>query len=119
MEVFAEFLEHTDYYIGRLLQFLKDVDEFENTLIMVISDNGASAEGGPTGPINESRFFNNVPESLEENLAALDKLGGPETYNHYAWGWTFAGNTPFRRWKRETYRGGISDPFYSPLAQRN
>ena len=52
-----------------------------------------------------------MPESLEENLAKLDKLGGPETFNHYAWGWTFAGNTPFRRWKRETYRGGISDPF--------
>ena len=65
MEVFAEFLEHTDYHIGRLLQFLKDIGEFENTLIMVISDNGASAEGGPTGSINESMFFNNVPESLE------------------------------------------------------
>ncbi|KKG07757.1 arylsulfatase [Methanosarcina sp. 2.H.A.1B.4] len=111
MEVFAGFLEHTDYHIGRLLQFLKDIGEFDNTLIMVISDNGASSEGGPTGSVNENLFFNNVPESLEENLAALDKLGGPETYNHYAWGWTWAGDTPFRRWKRETYRGGISDPF--------
>jgi len=111
MEVFAGFLEHTDYHIGRLLQFLKDIGEFENTLIMVISDNGASSEGGPTGSVNENLFFNNVPESLEENLAALDKLGGPETFNHYAWGWTWAGDTPFRRWKRETYRGGISDPF--------
>jgi arylsulfatase len=52
-----------------------------------------------------------VPDSLEENLAQIDELGGPSTFNHYAWGWTFAGNTPFRRWKRETYRGGISDPF--------
>ena len=111
MEVFAGFLEHTDYHIGRLLQFLKDIGEFENTLIMVISDNGASSEGGPTGSVNENLFFNNVPESLEENLVALDKLGSPETFNHYAWGWTWAGNTPFRRWKRETYRGGISDPF--------
>ena len=111
MEVFAGFLEHTDYHIGRLLQFLKDIGEFENTLIMVISDNGASAEGGPLDQLTRSMFFNNVPESLEENLAALDKLGGPETFNHYAWGWTWAGNTPFRRWKRETYRGGISDPF--------
>jgi arylsulfatase len=96
MEVFAGYLEHTDHHIGRLLQFLKDIGEFENTLIMVISDNGASSEGGPMGSINESRFFNNVPESLEENLAALDKLGGPETYNHNEWGWTFAGNTPLR-----------------------
>jgi arylsulfatase A-like enzyme len=111
MEVFAGFLTHTDYHIGRLLDFLKNIDELDNTLIMVISDNGASSEGGPTGSVNENLFFNNVPESLEENLKAIDKLGGPETFNHYAWGWTWAGNTPFRRWKRETYRGGISDPF--------
>jgi arylsulfatase len=112
MEVFAGFLEHTDFHIGRLLDFLKGIDEFENTLIMVISDNGASSEGGPTGSVNENLFFNNVPESLEENLKKIDELGGPNTFNHYAWGWTWAGNTPFRRWKRETYRGGISDPFF-------
>ena len=78
---------------------------------MFISDNGASAEGGPSGSVNEALFFNSVPESLEDNLKALDELGGPKYYNHYPWGWTWAGNTPFRRWKRETYRGGISDPF--------
>ena len=111
MEVFAGFLEHTDHHIGRLLDFLKHIGEFNNTLIMVISDNGASSEGGPKGSVNENLFFNNVPESLETNLAQIDELGGPTTFNHYAWGWTFAGNTPFRRWKRETYRGGISDPF--------
>ncbi len=111
MEVFAGFLEHTDYHIGRLLDFLKETGQFDNTLIMLISDNGASSEGGPTGSVNENLFFNNVPESLETNLAAIDDLGGPTTFNHYAWGWTWAGNTPFRRWKRETYRGGISDPF--------
>ncbi|WP_013334522.1 arylsulfatase [Gloeothece verrucosa] len=110
MEVFAGFFTHTDYHIGRLLDFLKTIGEFENTIIMVISDNGASAEGGPKGSVNEHLFFNNIPESLAENLKALDKLGTPESFNHYAWGWTWAGNTPFRRWKRETYRGGISDP---------
>ncbi|MBR8830381.1 MAG: hypothetical protein N5P05_003477 [Chroococcopsis gigantea SAG 12.99] len=111
MEVFAGFLEHTDHYIGELIQFLKDMGQYENTLIMVISDNGASSEGGPTGSINENKFFNNVPDNLEQNLAALDDLGGPKYFNHYPWGWTHAGNTPFRRWKRETYRGGVSDPF--------
>ena len=111
MEVFAGFLEHTDHHIGRLLDFLEEIGELDNTLIMVISDNGASSEGGPNGSINENMFFNNVPETLEQNLAALDELGGPKYFNHYAWGWTFAGNTPFRRWKRETYRGGVSDPF--------
>jgi arylsulfatase A-like enzyme len=111
MEVYAGFLTHTDHHIGRLVDFLKTIDQFENTLIMVISDNGASSEGGPTGSVNENLFFNNVPESLEENLQHIEALGGPNTFNHYAWGWTWAGNTPFRRWKRETYRGGISDPF--------
>ena len=111
MEVFAGFLSHTDYHYGRLFNFLKSIGEWDNTLIMFISDNGASSEGGPTGSVNENKFFNNVPDSLEENLSKIDDLGGPLTFNHYAWGWTFAGNTPFRRWKRETYRGGISDPF--------
>jgi len=111
MEVFAGFLTHTDHYLGELIQFLKDLGEYENTLIMLISDNGSSAEGGPHGSINECKFFNNVPDTIEQNLAAIDKIGGPETFNHFPWGWTYAGNTPFRRWKRETYRGGVSDPF--------
>jgi len=111
MEVFAGFLEHTDHHIGRLIDFLQRMGELDNTLIMVISDNGASSEGGPTGSTNENKFFNNVPDDLKQNLAAIDDLGGPKYFNHYAWGWTFAGNTPFRRWKRETYRGGVSDPF--------
>ncbi len=111
MEVYAGFLSHTDHHIGRLLDFLKETGEFDNTLIMVVSDNGASAEGGPAGTTNELQFFNNAPESLEESLAKIDELGGPATFNHYPWGWTWAGNTPFRRWKRETYRGGTADPF--------
>jgi arylsulfatase A-like enzyme len=111
MEVFAGFCEHMDHQVGRLINFIERLGELDNTLVMVISDNGASPEGGPHGSVNENLFFNNVPESVEENLKALDKLGGPEYYNHYPWGWTFAGNTPFRRWKRETYRGGVSDPF--------
>ncbi len=78
---------------------------------MVVSDNGASPEGGPTGTTNELQFFNNAPEPLEDSVRAMADLGGPTTFNHYPWGWTWAGNTPFRRWKRETYRGGACDPF--------
>jgi arylsulfatase A-like enzyme len=111
MEVFAGFLEHTDHHIGRLLDFLGGMGLLDDTLVMVISDNGASAEGGPNGSLNENLFFNNVPETLEDNLKAIDELGGPHYFNHYPWGWAWAGNTPFRRWKRETYRGGASDPF--------
>ena len=65
MEVFAGFLSHTDHQLGRLLDFLRTLGKLDNTLIMVISDNGASAEGGPTGTTNEAQFFNNAPESLE------------------------------------------------------
>src|SRR5215471_1073012 len=85
MEVFAGYLEHTDHHIGRLINFLESTGELDNTLIMLISDNGASAEGGPHGSVNENKFFNNVPESVEENLAALDDLGGPKYFNHYSW----------------------------------
>ncbi len=91
MEVFAGFLTQNDYHYGRLFDFLKTIGQWENTLIMFISDNGASAEGGPNGSVNENKFFNNVPDSLEQNLKLIDELGGPTTYNHYAWGWAFAG----------------------------
>jgi arylsulfatase A-like enzyme len=111
MEVYAGFLSHTDHHIGRVLGFLKDSGELDNTLIMMVSDNGASAEGGPAGTTNELQFFNNAPEPLADSLRMIDELGGPKTFNHYPWGWTWAGDTPFRRWKRETYRGGATDPF--------
>ncbi len=111
MEVFAGFLTHTDHYIGELLAFLKELGAFDNTLIMLISDNGSSAEGGPHGSVYEVKFFNNVADTVDVNLAAIDDIGGPKTFNHFPWGWTYASNTPFRRWKRETYRGGVSDPF--------
>ena len=111
MEVFAGFLSHTDHHLGRLLDFLREQGVLDNTIVMVISDNGASAEGGPGGTTNEAQFFNNAQETLEESLAVIDEIGGPEHFNHYPWGWTWAGNTPFRRWKRETYRGGSTDPF--------
>ena len=110
MEVYAGFVSYTDHQFGRVVSFLEEIGELDNTLFLLISDNGASSEGGPVGSLNEMMFFNNVPESIEENLERLDELGGPNVFNHYAWGWTNAGNTPFRRWKRETYRGGTTDP---------
>jgi len=109
MEVYAGFLEHCDYQFGRILQALDDIDELDNTLIMVIPDNGASSEGGPDGAFNEMSSFNYYWEKLEEILPRIDELGGPASYNHYPWGWSWAGNTPFRRWKKEVYRGGSTD----------
>ena len=110
MEVYAGFLEHTDAQVGKVLDFIEELGETDNTIVVVMSDNGASAEGGPHGSFNEMYFFNGVPESLEENLKRIDDLGTPRAHNHYAWGWAWAGNTPLKRWKRETHEGGVADP---------
>jgi arylsulfatase A-like enzyme len=110
MEVYAAFVSQTDHHIGRMLDFLDAIGELDNTIVVAVSDNGASAEGGEHGTRNEGLFFNLAPETLEDNLEVFDDWGGEDTFPHYSWGWTWAGDTPFRRWKRETYRGGITDP---------
>jgi arylsulfatase len=110
MEVYAGFLTHTDAQVARVLDFIDELGELDNTIVMVMSDNGASAEGGAGGSFNEQYFFNFVPESLEENLRRLDELGTAKANNHYPWGWAWAGNTPFKRFKRDTHEGGVADP---------
>ncbi len=111
MEVYAGFLEHADHHFGRVLDAIAEIGELDNTLVMIISDNGASSEGGASGAFNEMSSFNNRWETLDEVLPRMDEIGGTEAYNHYPWGWSWAGNTPFRRWKKEVYRGGATDPF--------
>src|SRR3954470_5714244 len=71
-EVYAGFLSHADAEIGRLLDHLESIGQLENTLVFVVSDNGASGEGGPNGSVNENKFFNGVPDDLAANLAMLD-----------------------------------------------
>jgi arylsulfatase A-like enzyme len=110
MECFAGFLSHADEEIGRVLGFLANVGDLDNTVVVVVSDNGASSEGGPIGSINDVRLVNLDPASTEEMLRRIDQIGGPLTHNNYPWGWTMAGNTPFRRWKREVHEGGVADP---------
>ena len=110
MEVYAGFLEHTDHQVGRVLDLIERLGELDDTIVLIMSDNGASAEGGPQGSFNEMYFFNFEPESLEENLRRIDDLGTPHAHNHYPWGWAWAGNTPLKRWKRETHEGGVTDP---------
>jgi arylsulfatase A-like enzyme len=109
-EVYAAFLSHADHEIGRLLRFLDESGEHENTISVLVSDNGASGEGGPNGSVNENKFFNGIPDSIEENLQYLDELGSPATYNHYPVGWAWAFNTPFKMWKRYNFEGGVADP---------
>jgi len=109
-EVYAGFCTYTDHEVGRLIDYLDLTGELDNTLIVWISDNGASGEGGPNGSVNENNFFNSVPDDMAQNLAMLDKLGTTETYNHYPTGWAMAFNTPFKLFKRETWEGGVCDP---------
>ena len=109
-ECFAAFLSHTDHHLGRLLASLRELGELDNTLLLVLSDNGASSEGGPRGSLNDVRSWNIAGTSLDEALARIDEIGGPFVHNNYPWGWTVAGNTPFRRWKREVHEGGVADP---------
>ena len=109
-EVYAGFLAHADHQIGRLLDFLEFIGERDNTLIMLVSDNGASGEGGPDGSVNEMMFMNGIPDDIDANLAMIDELGGPKTYNHYPNGWAMAFNTPFKMWKRYEFEGGTADP---------
>jgi arylsulfatase len=110
MEVYAAFMTHTDEQIGRFIAFLRSIDALDNTLLLLVSDNGASAEGGDGGLISEWMFFNLVTPTLEENLARIDELGSPTTYNHYPIGWAQAGNTPFQWYKRWVHAGGVRDP---------
>ena len=111
-EVYAGFISYTDHEIGRLIDYLEESGQLDNTIIVISSDNGASAEGGPNGTFNENKFFNNVPDTAEANLPKIDQLGDPNTYNHYSSGWAWAFDTPFPYWKRNSgYEGGVCDPF--------
>lgn len=109
-EVFAGFMSHFDEQLGRLIGGLEQLGVLDNTMVILTSDNGASAEGGRVGSINEHRFGFGYPDVLDENLAAIDEIGGFRSYNHYPWGWAWAGNSPFRLWKRYSWLGGTRTP---------
>ncbi|MGE0880938.1 MAG: arylsulfatase [Acidimicrobiia bacterium] len=109
-EGFAGFLTHTDAQIGRLLDHLERMGQLDNTIVLLMSDNGASAEGGLLGTANEHRFTQHMTETIEGLTEHLDDWGGKRAYHHYAWGWAWAGNTPFRLWKRYTWLGGTRTP---------
>jgi arylsulfatase A-like enzyme len=109
-QAYAGFLEYTDEQFGRLIAFLDATDQLDNTLIVLISDNGASIDCGPEGTTNVLRRFNQIPESTERNLAEIDLIGGPHTFTNYSWGWAQASNTPLRLYKSFTHGGGVRDP---------
>jgi arylsulfatase len=109
-EAFAGFLDHTDAQIGRLLSFLEELGEMDDTLIILLSDNGASQEGGPGGVMDEFKYFNAIPEDVDHVVERLDDIGGPHSHTNYPWGWAQAGNTPLKWYKTTTFSGGVRDP---------
>ena len=112
MEVFAGFTAETDFEMGRLLDTVRGLPDADNTLVFyVVGDNGASAEGGLVGLLNENSFFNAVPETLEDNLKHIDEIGGPKHFNHFPAGWAWAMNTPFQ-WTKQiaSHLGGVRNP---------
>jgi arylsulfatase A-like enzyme len=109
-EAYAAFLDHTDVQIGRLVAFLGAIDQLQETLIVLLSDNGASPEGGPFGATNERKHLNYEPETVAEGLAALDQIGSEWAFNHYPTGWAQVSNTPLKWYKKDTHGGGIRAP---------
>ncbi|MBI4675633.1 MAG: arylsulfatase [Chloroflexi bacterium] len=102
MEIYAGFLEHADYHVGRLIDALDDLEVLGDTLIYyIIGDNGASAEGSLQGCFNEMAMLNGIQMETPEFLTAhLDKFGAPEAHNHYAVGWAHAMDTPYQ-WTKQ------------------
>ncbi|MEO6987872.1 MAG: arylsulfatase, partial [Aquihabitans sp.] len=109
-EAFGAFLEHTDDQIGRLVEGLERLDLLDDTLILFMSDNGASQEGGPFGVLHEMKFFNFILETPDEAIEHLEDIGGPHSHTNYPWGWAQAGNTPFKWYKQNTHEGGVHVP---------
>lgn len=107
---FAAFLEHTDREIGRILGHLDKLGLRENTMVLVMADNGASREGGANGAVDINGPYSGRPESLAEQLERIDAIGGPDGPAHYPEGWAMAGNTPFRRYKQSVELGGVRSP---------
>lgn len=105
-EVFAGFSEYTDAQVGRVIDYLEQSGQLDNTVVFYASDNGTSGEGSPNGTVNENKFFNGFPDFLEENMKLMDKLGGPDTYNHFPTGWAAAFSTPFKMFKRYSQFSG-------------
>jgi arylsulfatase len=110
-EVYAAYSEYTDAQIGRVIDYLQDTGQLENTVVFYAADNGASGEGSPNGTVNENKFFNGFPDTIDENMKYLQVLGGADTYEHYPTGWAAAFSTPYQMFKRYAqFAGGTACP---------
>lgn len=113
MEAFAGMLTHTDMQIGRLIDYLEESEQLDNTIIVFLSDNGASAEGGVDGRFNAMRgqdVTSRGEGEIDYAFEHLDEIGTELAFNHYPTGWANCGNTPFQWYKIWAHEGGIKDP---------
>ena len=113
MALFAAMVEHVDRGIGRIVDHLRESGDFDNTLIMLLSDNGACYEWGPYGFDERSRQGVTILHTGD----ALRKMGGLGSYHSYGSGWANLGNTPFRLYKHFTHEGGTATPFIAHWPQ--
>ena len=109
-EAFAAMVDHTDHELGRFVDYLKEIGRYDNTVFIVMADNGASQEGGPGGSTNIVAYENGNQPDLAFNLARLEQIGGPRSQTNYPHGWAQVGNTPLRRYKQNTHAGGVRAP---------
>lgn len=109
-EAFAAFLDHTDDQIGRLVDGLRAMGQLDNTVLILLADNGASQEGGPFGVMHEMKFFNGILETPDQAIERIDDIGGPHSHTNYPWGWAQCGNAPFKWYKQNTHEGGVHVP---------
>ncbi len=107
---YAAMLDHADQQLARVVEFVESSGQLDNTIILVLSDNGASQEGGPLGFVNALGPFNLMPESMQDKIDRIDDIGGPDTHSNFPLGFAMASNTPLKRYKQNTHGGGIRDP---------
>ncbi|MBB3108628.1 arylsulfatase [Paenibacillus phyllosphaerae] len=109
-EAFAGFLEHTDEHIGRLVDYIEEIGQLHNTVVVLLSDNGACAMGGQEGTVHTWAEGFGIKETFEQKLARIDEIGSDFANNHYPAGWAQAGNTPLKWYKSFVHAGGVKDP---------
>lgn len=109
-EAYAAFLDHSDTELGRVFDHLEKLGKLDNTIIFLMSDNGASQEGQIHGSTSTTFYENMDAESFDYNLERIDQIGTMYAKNNYPIGWAQVENTPLRRYKQNTHAGGVQDP---------
>jgi len=109
-EAFAAMLTHTDDQLQRFVDALSDMGELDDTILIVMSDNGAGGGYHRAGALDVRRIAYIGPETVAEKMQGLEDIGSERSSPLYSTGWSFLGNTPLKRRKGDTYEGGTKTP---------